>query len=130
MSVTTTIFDALDGDSLLVGLAEGGIHTTWAIDGTLPRIILGFSYNQAGSIMRGGSLEVDIFYPENDVGAGEAVRDRVIELLDGAGFDSDESGPTLRTFLLSDQILRDDPGHWSMTFNVRFYRKQVLEVQP
>ena len=128
-SVISATYSALANDSTLMALAPGGVHTTWSTEGELPRILLGYSFTRDTTLMRVGSLDVDVFYHGNDVESGELIRDRVIQLIENRYFRTDETGRTLRATLGTDSIIReDDPqiGHWSMSFDIRFFRREVM----
>lgn len=129
-SVLSALLAPLNADATLTGLLPGGIHTTWATGGTLPRMILAYdSQRTPGYKIRTGTLSIDVFTRVNSVATAITVRDRVIELLEGAILDSDETGPTLRVTLLSEATIPepdDRSAHYTMALALRFYRAQAL----
>jgi hypothetical protein len=117
-----TLFDTLADDATLQTLAPGGVHTSWAVEGVLPRVILGFS-GAADGVMNNGGIDIDVFFEQGDLAGGESVVKQIRKLLDWQYFETDETGKTLRAFYFTDQIIPDkDLGHWSMIFNLRYHR--------
>lgn len=128
-TVAEELYSMLDDNAELSSIVVGGVHTAWTIEGVKPRVILGFDFSRINDLMRGGSVNIDVFVGEADTELASQIAEKIVSILDRKLLNTNETGNTLRVVLESDQLIPDPDSeiiHWSMRFGLRFYRNRAM----
>ncbi len=138
MSVISTVFDVLAGDSDLRTLLAShalapdypAIYDRWAVeDIPMPYMVLSWGFD-AGEVPTkfDSSLIIDIFTAGNSTIMAETIRDRLIEIFEINSFFSEGEG-LVRTHYLRDgnvPELEDDVVHWMIEFRVIYWDASII----
>ena len=142
--IRTTIYQTLAQDPELakmlapatpeMGIGDNpGIYETWAGEAApMPYINLTYEF-YAGDhpIKRQGALNVDLFFDGYDTTRGEAIANRIIQLLDHVMLeDPDEGG--IRIYLDDELTIPTDEeniSHWNITFTIISWRRSFIAAR-
>lgn len=140
MSVITTMFNILSGDSELRSLLAThslapdypAIYDRWVTeDAPMPYMVLSWGFASGESPTKvDGSIIIDIFTAGNSTLVAETVRDRLREILDYNSFFSEGEG-TVRTHYVRDGNVpepEDDVVHWMAEFRVVYWDASLINA--
>lgn len=140
MSVISTFFDVLSEDQSLRSLLANhtlspdypAIYDRWVTeDAPTPYMILSWGFDAGETATKfDSSIIIDIFTAGNSTIQAEAIRDRLIELLERNSFFSEGEG-TVRTHYLRDGNVpepEDNVVHWMIEFRVIYWDASIINA--